>query len=209
VNEYDLARADHPAGDYGYSKFGPGKSYNAETRQELLHKHKRSASPTYPVKYTSSYGVDATDGNQYFEITQIACVKGENCEGDLEPLVNEYDLARADHPAGDYGYSKFGPGKSYNAETRQELLHKHKRSASPTYPVKYTSSYGVDATDGNQYFEITQIACVKGENCEGDLEPLVNEYDLARADHPAGDYGYSKFGPGKSYAAETRQELLH
>jgi len=190
---YTPALAYHPAGGYGYNKYAPGYSYTDRSPQGL---HKREAEPS---EYNFAYGVDSYDGSQYVERYQNDGYGYGYHKREAEP---SYAPALAYHPAGGYGYNKYGPGYSYTDRSTQGL---HKRSASPTYPVKYTSSYGVDSYDGSQYSEITQIACIKGEKCDGDLEPLYKPEAVAY--HPAGGYGYNKHGPGNSYVAETRQAL--
>merc|ERR1712066_990318 len=58
---YTPALAYPPAGGYGYSKYGPGYSYEYRSPQGL---RKREAEPS---RYSYSYGVDSYDGSQYVE----------------------------------------------------------------------------------------------------------------------------------------------
>merc|ERR1712024_330495 len=125
------------------------------------------------------------------EITQIACIKGEKCDGDLEPLYKPEAVAY--HPAGGYGYNKHGPGNSYTAETRQAL---HKREAEPSYAPALAyhpaAGYGYNKYGpGYSYTDRSPQGLHKRE-----AEP---SYAPALAYHPAGGYGYNKYGPGYSY----------
>merc|ERR1711884_980124 len=147
---YTPALAYHPAGGYGYNKYGPSYSYTYRSTQGL---HKREAEPSYGP-------------------------------------------ALAYHPAGGYGYNKYGPGYSYTYRSTQGLhkreadhhchnCHHHKREA------EHESS-----EDVHSHIVVVEPAEV--------IEPY---YEPALAYHPAGGYGYNKYGPGYSYTYRSPQGL--
>jgi len=191
--EHAPALAYHPAGGYGYNKYAEGYSYTDRSPQGL---HKRSA----PVKFTNFYDVEAEDGNQYFVINQIACAKGEHCEGDLDPKV-EYEEAQAYHPAGGYGYHKFGPGKSSTFQTRKEL--KHKREAEPSY----APALAYHPAGGYGYNKYGPGYSYTDRSPQGLHKRSTYEHAPALAYHPAGGYGYHKYGEGYSYTDRSPQGL--
>merc|ERR1712024_406460 len=113
------ALAYHPAGGYGYNKYGPGYSYTYRSTQGLhkreadhhchnCHHHKREA------EHESS-----EDVHSHIVVVEPAEV--------IEP---HYEPALAYHPAGGYGY-KYGPGYSYTYRSPQGL---HKREAEASEP---------------------------------------------------------------------------
>merc|ERR1712061_846823 len=223
---YAPALAFHPAG-YGY---GAGYSYTDRSPQGL---HKREAEPS---RYSFSYGVDAYDGSQYVERYQndgygygyhkreaepsyapalayhpagygYGYNKGYGAgysyvdrspQGLHKRSTYGYTPALAYHPAGGYGYNKYGPGYSYTYRSTQGL---HKREAEPS---QYSYSYGVDAYDGNQYVERYQNDGYGYGYHKREAEP---SYAPALACHPAGGYGYNKYGPGYSYVSRSPQGL--
>merc|ERR1712088_1296942 len=166
--------------------------------------HKREAEPS---QYSYSYGVDAYDGNQYVERYQNDGYGYGYHKREAEP---SYAPALAYHPAGGYGYNKYGPGYSYTDRSPQGL---HKREASGEsyqYVNRYDgydrvpTSYGVDAYDGNQYVERYQNDGYGYGYHKREAEP---SYKPALAYHPAGGYGYNKYGPGYSYEYRSPQGL--
>jgi len=129
---YGPALAYHPAGGYGYNKYGPGYSYVYRSPQGL---HKREAEPSYgpALAYhpAGGYGYNKYGpGYSYVYRSPQGLHKRE-----AEP---SYGPALAYHPAGGYGYNKYGPGYSYEYRSPQGL---HKREASGT------SYQNVDRTD--------------------------------------------------------------
>ena len=129
---YTPALAYHPAGGYGYNKYGPGYSYTYRSTQGL---HKREAEPSYAPALAyhpaGGYGYNKYGpGYSYVYRSPQGLHKRE-----AEP---SYAPALAYHPAGGYGYSKYGPGYSYEYRSPQGL---HKREASGT------SYQNVDRTD--------------------------------------------------------------
>merc|ERR1712186_291301 len=129
---HEPALAYHPAGGYGYNKYGPGYSYTDRSPQGL---HKREAEPS---KYSYSYGVNAYDGSQYVERYQNDGYGYGYHKREAEP---SYKPALAYHPAGGYGYNKYGPGYSYTDRSPQGL-HKREASGSSYQQVERSDCYG-------------------------------------------------------------------
>merc|ERR1712165_131854 len=158
---YTPALAYHPAGGYGYNKYGPGYSYTYRSTQGL---HKREAEPS---QYSYSYGVDAYDGNQYAERYQNDGYGYGYHKREAEP---SYAPALAYHPAGGYGYNKCGPGYSYTDRSPQGL---HKREAS-----------------GSSYQQVERSNCY-GYNCENtEYGVEVNGYN-AKVDEARDGYNFA------------------
>jgi len=192
---YTPALAYHPAGGYGYNKYGPGYSYTYRSTQGL---HKREAEPS---QYSYSYGVDAYDGNQYVERYQNDGYGYGYHKREAEP---SYAPALAYHPAGGYGYNKYGPGYSYTDRSPQGL---HKREASgESYQHvnrydgydRLPTNYGVRVSGYNAYVDEDRVGRLGKRSTYG--------YTPAIAYHPAGGYGY-KYGPGYSYTDRSPQGL--
>jgi len=154
---YAPALAYHPAG-YGYAA---GYSYTDRSPQGL---HKREAEPS---RYSYSYGVDAYDGSQYVERYQNDGYGYGYHKREAEP---SYAPALAYHPAGGYGYSKYGPGYSYVARSPQGL---HKREASGTsyQTVERADCYGYNCQ--NSQYDVK----VAGYN--GDVDERRDGYNFA------------------------------
>merc|ERR1719158_116533 len=193
---YAPALAYHPAGGYGYNKYGPGYSYTDRSPQGL---HKREASGEsyqYVNRYDgydrvpTNYGVRVSGYNAYVDEDRVGRLGKRSPYG--------YTPAIAYPPAGGYGYNKYGAGTSYTYRSPQGL---HKREAEPS---KYSYSYGVDAYDGNQYVERYQNDGYGYGYHKRSAEP---SYAPALAYHPAGGYGYNKYGPGYSYTDRSPQGL--
>merc|ERR1712066_742656 len=113
-----------------------GYSYEYRSPQGL---HKREAEPS---RYSYSYGVDSYDGSQYVERYQNDGYGYGYHKREAEP---SYAPAIAYHPAGGYGYSKYGPGYSYVYRSPQGL---HKREAEPSYApalAYHPAGYGYGA----------------------------------------------------------------
>merc|ERR1739836_213352 len=158
---YAPALAYHPAGGYGYSKYGPGYSYEYRSPQGL---HKREAEPS---RYSYSYGVDAYDGSQYVERYQNDGYGYGYHKREAEP---SYAPALAYHPAGGYGYNKYGAGYSYVDRSPQGL---HKREASGTsyQTVERADCYGYNCQ--NSQYDVK----VAGYN--GDVDERRDGYNFA------------------------------
>jgi len=192
---HEPALAYHPAGGYGYNKYGPGYSYEYRSPQGL---HKREAEPS---KYSYSYGVNAYDGSQYVERYQNDGYGYGYHKREAEP---SYKPALAYHPAGGYGYNKYGPGYSYVYRSPQGL---HKREADASEPIHEPAlayhpagGYGYNKYGpGYSYVYRSPQGLHKRE-----AEP---SYKPALAYHPAGGYGYHKYGPGYSYEYRSPQGL--
>jgi len=191
---YTPALAYHPAGGYGYNKYAPGYSYEYRSPQGL---HKREAEPS---QYSYSYGVDAYDGSQYVERYQ-----NDGYGYGYHKRSVGYAPALAYHPAGGYGYNKYGPGYSYVARSPQGL---HKRDASgESYQRVWRvdgydqvpTEYGVRVNGYNAYVDEDRVGRLGKRSTYG--------YTPALAYHPAGGYGYSKYGPGYSYEYRSPQGL--
>jgi len=153
---YGPAIAHHPAGGYGYSKYGPGYSYTDRSPQGL---HKREAEPSYAP-------------------------------------------ALAYHPAGGYGYNKYGPGYSYTDRSPQGAHSLHKRQIGPLALIGLGSlAYAGLGLPGLASPPLGNTRLLKRE---AEHEP---SYAPALAYHPAGGYGYNKYGPGYSYTDRSPQGL--
>jgi len=155
---YAPALAYHPAGGYGYNKYGPGYSYTDRSPQGI---HKREAEPSYAP-------------------------------------------ALAYHPAGGYGYNKYGPGYSYTDRSPQGVHAVHKRSPQ----LLTTSALTLLGLEALGFGLAGQTGLIGGRRFRGpykrEAEP---SYAPALAYHPAGGYGYNKYGPGYSYTDRSPQGL--
>merc|ERR1711983_294663 len=191
---YTPAIAYHPAGGYGYNKYGAGTSYTYRSTQGL---HKREAEPS---QYSYSYGVDAYDGNQYVERYQNDGYGYGYHKREAEP---SYAPALAYHPAGGYGYNKYGPGYSYTDRSPQGLR-VHKRSPQ----LLTTSALTLLGLEALGFGLAGQTGLIGGRRYRGpykrEAEP---SYAPALAYHPAGGYGYNKYGPGYSYTDRSPQGI--
>merc|ERR1712072_639288 len=122
---YAPALAHHPAGGYGYNKYGPGYSYTDRSPQGAHSLHKRSPQlltiPALALVGSGLLGAGLLGANdqKYY--------RGRYYKREAEP---SYAPALAYHPAGGYGYNKYGPGYSYTDRSPQGL---HKREAEPSY----------------------------------------------------------------------------
>merc|ERR1711934_1196475 len=153
---YAPALAYHPAGGYGYNKYGPGYSYTDRSPQGL---HKRS-----------TYG---------------------------------YTPALAYHPAGGYGYNKYGSGTSYVYRSPQGL---HKRDASGESFQKVWRVDGYDQVPTEYGVQVNGYNAIVDEDRVGRLgKRSTYDYTPALAYHPAGGYGYNKYGSGTSYVYRSPQ----
>ena len=85
-------------------------AFRTESREPIIHKSKRSASPTYPVK--STYGYSNGDGS-YVVRSQVDCLPGEPC-GALPSLPSV-------------------PKGAFRTESRKPIIHSH-WSASTWHP---------------------------------------------------------------------------
>merc|ERR1711935_890334 len=120
---YSPALAYHPAGGYGYKQYGPGYSYTDRSPQGArLHKRQVAAllgagllAGGLAVPYGRKYsGINYRNGLRYYK-------------RETEP---SYAPALAYHPAGEYGYNKYGAGYSYTDRSPQGI---HKREAEPSH----------------------------------------------------------------------------
>jgi len=116
---------------------------------------------------------------------------------DADASEPHYEPALAYHPAGGYGYTKYGPGYSYEYRSPQGL---HKREAEPS---KYTYSYGHgDHYGGKSYVTRYQDDGYGYGYHKREADASEPHYQPALAYHPAGGYGYNKYGPGYSYTVQ-------
>merc|ERR1712088_701552 len=124
---YSPALAYHPAGGYGYNKYGPGYSYTDRSPQGLR-VHKRS--PQLGALALVGGGLLGAGLAGAYE-PKSRDIHSRNSlwyyKREAEP---SYAPALAYHPAGGYGYNKYGPGYSYTDRSPQGL---HKREAEPSY----------------------------------------------------------------------------
>jgi len=122
---YAPALAYHPAGGYGYNKYGPGYSYTDRSPQGAHSLHKRSPQlltiPALALVGSGLLGAGLLGANdqKYY--------RGRYYKREAEP---SYAPALAYHPAGGYGYNKYAAGYSYTDRSPQGL---HKREAEPSY----------------------------------------------------------------------------
>merc|ERR1712024_188965 len=118
---YAPALAYHPAGGYGYNKYGPGYSYTDRSPQGIHAVHKRSPQ----LLTTSALSLLGLQALGWGLAGQTGLIGGRRFRGpykrEAEP---SYAPALAYHPAGGYGYNKYGPGYSYTDRSPQGL---HKR----------------------------------------------------------------------------------
>merc|ERR1719507_2214181 len=119
---YAPALAHHPAGGYGYNKYGPGYSYTDRSPQGAHAIHKRS-----PQLLTTS--ALTLLGAELLLAAPLLGNVGRRSYGKREAEPS-YAPALAYHPAGGYGYNKYGPGYSYTDRSPQGI---HKREAEPSY----------------------------------------------------------------------------
>jgi len=190
---YEPALAYHPAGGYGYSKYGPGYSYVYRSPQGL---HKREAEPSYAPALAyhpaGGYGYNKYGaGYSYTDRSPQGIHKRE-----AEP---SYAPALAYHPAGGYGYNKYGPGYSYTDRSPQGArLHK-RQLAGGALTLLGLELLGVGLAGQQGLLNNNRNRFGKRE-----AEP---SYAPALAYHPAGGYGYNKYGPGYSYTDRSPQGL--
>merc|ERR1711992_148126 len=150
---YSPAIAYHPAGGYGYNKYGPGYSYTERSPQGL---HKRSPQIGLIGLGLLGAGLAGAYEPKYRDIHYRNSLSYHKREA--EP---SYAPALAYHPAGGYGYNKYGPGYSYTDRSPQGL---HKREASGN---SYQSLYRTDCYGYN--CQSTQYGVkVHGYNAEVD-----------------------------------------
>merc|ERR1712024_220510 len=146
---YAPALAYHPAGGYGYNKYGPGYSYVARSPQGL---HKREASGASYQRVWRVDGYDQVPTEYGVRVNGYNAIVDEDRVGRLgKRSVYGYTPAIAYHPAGGYGYNKYGAGTSYVYRSPQGL---HKREAEPSYgpaiayhPAGYGYGAGISYTD--------------------------------------------------------------
>merc|ERR1712186_205602 len=119
---YSPALAYHPEGGYGYNKYGPGYSYTERSPQGL---HKRSPQLGLVGLGLLGAGLAGAYEPKYRDIHYRNSLRYYKREA--EP---SYAPALAYHPAGGYGYNKYGPGYSYTDRSPQGI---HKREAEPSY----------------------------------------------------------------------------
>jgi len=231
---YSPAIAHHPAGGYGYNKYGPGISYTDRSPQGL---HKRSPQLGLVGLGLLGAGLAAGYEPKYRDIHYRNSLRYYKREA--EP---SYAPALAYHPAGGYGYNKYGPGYSYTDRSPQGI---HKREAEPSYAPalayhpaggygynKYGPGYsytdrspqGAHAIHKRSPQLLTtsaltllgaqalgwglagQTGLIGGRRIYGKREAEPS-YAPALAYHPAGGYGYNKYGPGYSYTDRSPQGL--
>jgi len=233
---YSPALAYHPAGGYGYNKYGPGYSYTDRSPQGLR-VHKRSPQLGALALVGGGLlgaGLAGAYEPKYRDIHYRNSLRYYKREA--EP---SYAPALAYHPAGGYGYNKYGPGYSYTDRSPQGL---HKREAEPSYAPalayhpaggygynKYGPGYsytdrspqGLRVHKRSPQLLTTSALTLLGAELLGvglagqsgllggrrgkrEAEP---SYAPALAYHPAGGYGYNKYGPGYSYTDRSPQGL--
>merc|ERR1711981_92151 len=118
---YAPALAYHPAGGYGYNKYGPGYSYTDRSPQGAHSLHKRQIGPLALIGLGSlAYAGLGLPG--------FASPLGGNTRLIKREAEPSYAPALAHHPAGGYGYNKYGPGYSYTDRSPQGAHSLHKRS---------------------------------------------------------------------------------
>jgi len=136
--DYTPALAYHPAGGYGYSKYGPGYSYTDRSPQGL---HKRDADASEP-HYEPALAYHPAGGYGYSKYGPGYSYVYRSPQGlhkrEAEP---SYAPALAYHPAGGYGYTKYGPGYSYESRSPQGL-HKREASGASFQTVERSDCYG-------------------------------------------------------------------
>merc|ERR1712117_757229 len=172
---YSPALAYHPAGGYGYNKYGPGYSYTERSPQGL---HKRSPQIGLIGLGLLGAGLAGAYEPKYRDINYRNSLRYYKREA--EP---SYAPALAYHPAGGYGYNKYGPGYSYTDRSPQGV---HKREAEPSYAPALAyhpaGGYGYNKYGpGYSYPDRSPQGIHKRE-----AEP---SYGPALAYHPAGGYG--------------------
>ena len=232
---HEPALAYHPAGGYGYNKYGPGYSYTDRSPQGL---HKRSPQIGAAALIGGALlgsGLAAGYAPKYQGIHYRNSLRYYKREA--EP---SYAPALAYHPAGGYGYNKYGPGYSYTDRSPQGI---HKREAEPSYAPalayhpaggygynKYGPGYsytdrspqGLRVHKRSPQLLTTSALTLLGAELLGvglagqtgllgprprgkrEAEP---SYAPALAYHPAGGYGYNKYGPGYSYTDRSPQGI--
>merc|ERR1712020_454649 len=113
---YSPALAYHPEGGYGYNKYGPGYSYTDRSPQGVHAVHKRSPQ----LLTTSALSLLGLQALGWGLAGQTGLIGGRRFRGpykrEAEP---SYAPALAYHPAGGYGYNKYGPGYSYTDRSPQ------------------------------------------------------------------------------------------
>jgi len=189
---YAPALAYHPAGEYGYNKYGAGYSYTDRSPQGL---HKREAEPSYAPALAyhpaGEYGYNKYGaGYSYTDRSPQGIHKRE-----AEP---SHAPALAYHPAGEYGYNKYGPGYSYTDRSPQGArLHKRQLVGGSALTLLGLQALGYGLAGQTGLLNNNRYRYGKRE-----AEP---SYAPALAYHPAGEYGYNKYGPGYSYTDRSPQ----
>jgi len=188
---YAPALAYHPAGGYGYNKYGPGYSYTDRSPQGLR-VHKRSPQ----LLTTSALTLLGAELLGVGLAGQSGLLGGRRGKREAEP---SYAPALAYHPAGGYGYNKYGPGYSYTDRSPQGLR-VHKRSPQ----LLTTSALTLLGAQALGWGLAGQTGLLGGRRFKREAEP---SYAPALAYHPAGGYGYNKYGPGYSYTDRSPQGI--
>merc|ERR1712154_359277 len=193
---YSPALAYHPAGGYGYNKYGPGYSYTERSPQGL---HKRSPQIGLIGLGLLGAGLAGAYEPKYRDINYRNSLRYYKREA--EP---SYAPAPAYRPAGGYGYNKYGPGYSYTDRSPQGIHGVHKRSPQ----LLTTSALSLLGLQALGWGLAGQTGLIGGRRYRGpykrEAEP---SYAPALAYHPAGGYGYNKYGPGYSYTDRSPQGL--
>merc|ERR1712154_387634 len=135
---YEPALAYHPAGGYGYNKYGPGYSYEYRSPQGLQKREADASEPHHEPAIAhhpaGGYGYHKYGPGYSYEYRSTQGLHKREAEPSYKPAL-------AYHPAGGYGYHKYGPGYIYEYRSPQGL---HKRDASgASYQTVYrTDCYG-------------------------------------------------------------------
>merc|ERR1712165_202273 len=202
---YAPALAYHPAGyGYGYNKgYGAGYSYVDRSPQGL---HKRS---TYG--YTPALAYHPAGGYGYNKYGPGYSYTYRSTQGlhkrEAEPSQYSYSYGVDAYDGNQYveRYQNDGYGYSYTDRSPQGL---HKREASGEsyqYVNRYDgydrvpTNYGVRVSGYNAYVDEDRVGRLGKRSTYG--------YTPAIAYHPAGGYGYNKYGAGTSYTYRSPQGL--
>merc|ERR1712117_313779 len=108
-----------------YYKYGPGYSYTDRSPQGLHGVHKRSPQ----LLTTSALSLLGTQLLVAGLAGQTGLLDGRRRGPYKREAEPSYTPALAYHPAGGYGYNKYGPGYSYTDRSPQGI---HKREAEPS-----------------------------------------------------------------------------
>merc|ERR1712127_918876 len=191
---YAAALAYHPAGEYGYNKDGPGYSYTDRSPQGArLHKRQLVGGSALTLLGLQALGYGLAGQTGLLNNNRYRYGKRE-----AEP---SYAPALAYHPAGEYGYNKYGPGYSYTDRSPQGArLHKRQLvgGSALTLAGLQLLGYGLAGQTGLLNNNRNRF---RGK---GEAEP---SYAPALAYHPAGGYGYNTYGAGTSYVDRSPQGL--